>query len=144
MHLLTRQESNSDSKFNLRRKPLKHWHSKWSTVNSLSTLALQGGCTCSASISHRGTWQKLCFFDGVSTQHWRGPLNCDSVPCVRNPAALTRLNQNKRTGTYSTTLAKTIETGTQAKHRRVHARQITCLCHVRTVVSIFFGQGSSF
>ena len=37
---------------------------------------------------------------------------------------------------------KKIETGTQAKHRRVHARQITRLCHVHAVVSIFFGQGS--
>ena len=42
----------------------------------------------------------------------------------------------------STTLAKKIETGTPAKHRRVHARQIMGLCHVRAVVSIFFGQGS--
>ena len=33
---------------------------------------------------------------------------------------------------------KKIETGTQAKHRRVHARPITRLCHVRAVVSIFF------
>ena len=37
---------------------------------------------------------------------------------------------------------KKIETGTQAKHRRVHARQITRLCHVRAVVSNFLGQGS--
>ena len=35
-----------------------------------------------------------------------------------------------------------IETGTHAKHRRVHARQITRLRHVRAVVSIFFGQDS--
>ena len=38
------------------------------------------------------------------------------------------------------TLAKKIETGTQAKHRRVHARQITRLCHVRAVVSIFLAR----
>ena len=31
----------------------------------------------------------------------------------------------------------------QAKHRRVHAREITRLRHVRAVVSIFFGQGST-
>ena len=42
-----------------------------------------------------------------------------------------------------TTLAKKIETGTQAKHRRVHARQITRLCHVRAADLNFFGQGSS-
>ena len=41
-------------------------------------------------------------------------------------------------GNSTTTLAKKIETGTQAKHRRVHARQITRLCHVRAVVSIFW------
>ena len=35
---------------------------------------------------------------------------------------------------------KKIETGTQAKHRRVHARQITRLCHVRAVVSIFLAR----
>ena len=40
----------------------------------------------------------------------------------------------------TTTLAKKIETGTQAKHRRVHARQITRLCHVRAVVSIFLAR----
>ena len=40
----------------------------------------------------------------------------------------------------STTLAKKIETGTQAKHRRVHARQITRLCHVRVAVSIFLAR----
>ena len=40
----------------------------------------------------------------------------------------------------STTLAKKNETGTQAKHRRVHARQITRLCHVRAVVSIFLAR----
>ena len=39
-----------------------------------------------------------------------------------------------------TTLAIKIETGTQAKHRRVHARQITRLCHVRAVVSIFLAR----
>ena len=33
-----------------------------------------------------------------------------------------------------------IETGTQAKHRRVHARQITRLRHVRAVVSIFLAR----
>ena len=44
------------------------------------------------------------------------------------------------TTTTSTTLAKKIETGTQAKHRRVHARQITRLCHVRAVVSIFLAR----
>ena len=43
-------------------------------------------------------------------------------------------------GQGSTTLAKKIETGTQAKQRRVHARQITHLCHVRTVVSIFLAR----
>ena len=42
----------------------------------------------------------------------------------------------------STTLAKKIETVTQAKHRRVRAQEITRLRHVRAVVSIFFGQGS--
>ena len=36
----------------------------------------------------------------------------------------------------STTLAKKIETATQAKHRRVHAREITRLRHMRAVVSI--------
>ena len=41
---------------------------------------------------------------------------------------------------YNTTLAKNIETGTQAKQRRVHARQITRLCHVRAVVSIFLAR----
>ena len=47
-------------------------------------------------------------------------------------------------GSHHTTLAmaKKIETGTQAKHRRVHARQITRLCHVRGCLN-FFGQGSS-
>ena len=40
----------------------------------------------------------------------------------------------------STTLAKKIETGTQAKHRRVHAREITHLRHVRAVVSIFLAK----
>ena len=35
------------------------------------------------------------------------------------------------------TLAKKLETGTQAKHRRVHAQEITRLRHVRAVVSIF-------
>ena len=35
---------------------------------------------------------------------------------------------------------KKIETGTQAKHRCVHARQITRLCHVRAVVSIFLAR----
>ena len=40
----------------------------------------------------------------------------------------------------STTLAKKIETGTQAKHWRVHARQITRLCHLRLVVSIFLAR----
>ena len=40
----------------------------------------------------------------------------------------------------STTLAKKIETGTQAKHRRVHARQVSGLCHVRAVVSIFLAR----
>ena len=48
---------------------------------------------------------------------------------------------------WGTTPAKKIETGTQAKHRCVHARQMTCLCHVRAVVSFFlarvvFRQGS--
>ena len=33
----------------------------------------------------------------------------------------------------TTTLAKKIETATQAKHRRVHAREITRLRHVRAV-----------
>ena len=42
----------------------------------------------------------------------------------------------------ATTLAKKIETGTQAKHSGVYAREITRLRHVRAVVSIFFGQGS--
>ena len=37
-------------------------------------------------------------------------------------------------------LAKKIGTGTQAKRRRVHARQITRLCHVRAVVSIFLAR----
>ena len=50
-------------------------------------------------------------------------------------------------GTSITTLAKKIETGTQAKHRRVHARQITRLCRVRAVVSIdafpYNGPGTS-
>ena len=32
------------------------------------------------------------------------------------------------------------ETGTQAKHRHVHARQITRLCHVCAVVSIFLAR----
>ena len=40
----------------------------------------------------------------------------------------------------TTTLAKKIETGTQAKHRRVHARQITRLCHVGAAVSIFLAR----
>ena len=40
----------------------------------------------------------------------------------------------------SATLAKKIETGTQAKHRRVHAREITCLRHVCAVVSIFLAR----
>ena len=40
----------------------------------------------------------------------------------------------------ATTLAKKIETGTQAKRRRVHARQITRLCHVHAVVSIFLAR----
>ena len=44
------------------------------------------------------------------------------------------------TSVASTTLAKKIETGTQAKHRRVHARQITRLCHVRAIVSIFLAR----
>ena len=35
---------------------------------------------------------------------------------------------------------KNFETGTQAKHRRVHARQITRLCHVRVVVSFFLAR----
>ena len=39
-----------------------------------------------------------------------------------------------------TTLAKKIETGTQAKHRRVHALEITHLRHVRAVVSIFLAR----
>ena len=39
-----------------------------------------------------------------------------------------------------TTLAKKIETATQAKHRRVHAREITCLCHLHAVVSIFLAR----
>ena len=42
-----------------------------------------------------------------------------------------------------TTLAKKFETGTQAKHRRVHTRQIKRLCHMRAVVSFFFGRGST-
>ena len=37
---------------------------------------------------------------------------------------------------YYTTLAKKIETGTQAQHRRVHARQITRLCHLRATVAV--------
>ena len=45
-----------------------------------------------------------------------------------------------RYSTRSTTLAKKIETGTQAKRRRVHARQITRLCHVHAVVSIFLAR----
>ena len=40
----------------------------------------------------------------------------------------------------TTTLAKKFETGTQAKHRRVHARQITRLCHVLAVVSVFLAR----
>ena len=40
----------------------------------------------------------------------------------------------------ATALAKKIETGMRAKHRRVHARQITRLCHVRAVVSIFLAK----
>ena len=43
-----------------------------------------------------------------------------------------------------TTLAKKIETGTQAKHRRVHARQIMRLCHVRVAVSIFLARVVAF
>ena len=39
-----------------------------------------------------------------------------------------------------TTLAKKIETATQAKHRRVHAREITRLRHVHTAVSIFLAR----
>ena len=39
-----------------------------------------------------------------------------------------------------TTLAKKIGTGAQAKHRRVHAREITRLRHVRAVVSIFLAR----
>ena len=34
-----------------------------------------------------------------------------------------------------------IETASQAKHRRMHAREITRLRHVRAVVSIFFWPG---
>ena len=41
----------------------------------------------------------------------------------------------------STSLAKKIETATQVKHRRMHAREITRLCQVRAIVSIFFWQG---
>ena len=37
---------------------------------------------------------------------------------------------------------KKLRQARKAKHRRVNARQITRLCHVRAVVSIFFGQGS--
>ena len=36
---------------------------------------------------------------------------------------------------------KKIETAMQAKHRRVHAREITRLHHVRAVVSIFLWPG---
>ena len=43
---------------------------------------------------------------------------------------------------YLSTLAKKIEKGTQAKERRVHARQITRLCQVRGCLNFFFGQGS--
>ena len=39
-----------------------------------------------------------------------------------------------------TTLAKKIETGTQANHRRMHAREITRLRHVRAAVSIFLAR----
>ena len=52
--------------------------------------------------------------------------------------------QPSSTGTLceprSTTLAKKIETATQAKHRRVHAREVTRLRHVRAVVSILLAR----
>ena len=43
-----------------------------------------------------------------------------------------------------TTLAKKNETATQAKHRRVHAREITRLRHVRAVVPIFLARVACF
>ena len=42
----------------------------------------------------------------------------------------------------STTLAKKIETGTQAKHRHMHARQITHLPATCDGCLNFFGQGT--
>ena len=66
--------------------------------------------------------RKLCGAAGAKRQSWA------EHECPSNA------------GWTATTLAKKIETGTQAKHRRVHAWQITRLCHVRAVVSIFLAR----
>ena len=56
---------------------------------------------------------------------------------------LVRWQMSTGVGCAYTPLAKVIETGTQAKHRRVHAQEITRLRHVPAVVSFFFfGPGS--
>ena len=63
----------------------------------------------------------------------------DRSCCFKNDKGLgsTLLNPH-------TTMAKKIETATQAKHRRVHAREITRLRHVRAIVSIFLARVGPF
>ena len=50
------------------------------------------------------------------------------------------LGCNDFLGQGSTTLAKKIETASHDEHRRVHAREITRLRHMRAVVSIFLAR----
>ena len=123
---------------------LLRWRRAPALLSSTPTTHEGDWVTCLASSKKRLTVSRHATVSEHS--HWQRCsclLVCRKSYYIRQLVlALTSIDQSDST-TSSTTLAKNCETATQAKHRRVHARQITRLCHVSAVVPIFFGQGST-